>query len=82
MGRFNHTTGDRDYPTYFGLSGLALSRMIGFAAGAGFVSIEGATRVCCFTPVLNSPSSPPYARSFSSVTIKESWVACLLSHHS
>lgn len=33
--------GNKDYdgPKYFGLSGVALSRMIGIAAGAGFVSL-------------------------------------------
>ncbi|CAO1633893.1 unnamed protein product [Sympodiomycopsis kandeliae] len=29
--------GPAGYPTYFGLSGISLSRMIGFAAGAGFL---------------------------------------------
>lgn len=34
-------TGSDGYPTFFGLSGVPLSRMIGFAAGAGFVSASG-----------------------------------------
>lgn len=34
-----NTNSSNDYPTFFRLSGIALSRMIGFAAGAGFVSM-------------------------------------------
>lgn len=35
-----YKTQGTDYPKFFGLSGIALSRMIGFAAGAGFVSVD------------------------------------------
>lgn len=41
MGLFDtaHKPGE-EYPSFFNLSGAPLSRMIGFAAGTGFVSVR------------------------------------------
>lgn len=57
MGRFSKVVPDpnsNDYPKYFGLSGTALSRMIGIAAGSGFVSISIENIIATLAPHLSA----------------------------